>query len=296
MHTGRPRHPLPPASALQLHSHLEQPVSITFRAAALAGGAALALSLAAPASADTPAPGDGCERTQLRDTVELADGSVLECGFERGETVPAWLVIVEPTEEPTEEPSEEPSKEPSEEPSEGPTEEPTGDPTGEPTEEPSGDPTEEPTGDPTPDEWADFVDLLEPAPDGVHPGQFCKNDHALLIWGYGDNAIQCQYNENSERYQWVKVKSFDDLIIEDEDPTDPKDPKDPSEKPDDGKTPGEGDDKDAPAEAGAGDTLPVTGGALAGLVAAALATAAAGGGALYLSRKRKTADATGDDE
>lgn len=52
-----------------------------------------------------------------------------------------------------------------------------------------------------------------------------------------------------------------------------------------------GPDEDLQKDA-AGDTLPVTGGAPAGLVVAALAAAGAGGGALYLARKRKAAAGT----
>ncbi|SIO90802.1 hypothetical protein BQ8420_28520 [Nocardiopsis sp. JB363] len=67
---------------------------------------------------------------------------------------------------------------------------------------------------------------------------------------------------------------------------------------DDKSTPAPGDNgkgEDGPAQqAGAGGTLPVTGGALAGLVAAAVAAVGAGGGALYLARKRKAAAGEGD--
>ncbi|GAA1456149.1 thioester domain-containing protein [Nocardiopsis exhalans] len=66
-------------------------------------------------------------------------------------------------------------------------------------------------------------------------------------------------------------------------PTEPSDkPTEPSDKP---TAP---DDKPAPP-ADDQPTLPVTGGALAGLVAAGVAALGAGGGALYLSRKRKAA-------
>ena len=58
----------------------------------------------------------------------------------------------------------------------------------------------------------------------------------------------------------------------------------------------EEDDKPAPGKEDDEPKLPVTGGALAGLVAAGVAALGAGGGAIYLSRKRK-ADAgdTGED-
>ncbi|MEE2037814.1 thioester domain-containing protein [Nocardiopsis sp. CT-R113] len=49
----------------------------------------------------------------------------------------------------------------------------------------------------------------------------------------------------------------------------------------------------APADDSNEPTLPVTGGALAGLVAAGIAALGAGGGAIYLSRKRKAASTEG---
>ena len=55
----------------------------------------------------------------------------------------------------------------------------------------------------------------------------------------------------------------------------------------------EGDDKPAPSADG---ELPVTGGALSGLVAAAVAAIGAGGAGLYFTRKRKAAAAAADDE
>ena len=75
-------------------------------------------------------------------------------------------------------------------------------------------------------------------------------------------------------------------------------PDDDPGKGDDGKDdkPTDGDDA-KPVEGDASDSLPVTGGALAGLVAAGLAALSAGGGAVYLARKRKaTADNGGVDE
>src|SRR5699024_11388173 len=72
-------------------------------------------------------------------------------------------------------------------------------------------------------------------------------------------------------------------------PTEPApepEPEEPTEEPGDDK-PAPEDDKDEPE-------LPVTGGALAGLVAAGVAALGAGGGALYLSRKREAG--AGDEE
>ena len=73
---------------------------------------------------------------------------------------------------------------------------------------------------------------------------------------------------------------------EPEEPTEEPEPEEPTEEPGDDK-PAPEDDKDEPE-------LPVTGGALAGLVAAGVAALGAGGGALYLSRKRKAG--AGDEE
>ena len=73
---------------------------------------------------------------------------------------------------------------------------------------------------------------------------------------------------------------------EPEEPTEEPEPEEPTEEPGDDK-PAPEDDKDEPE-------LPVTGGALAGLVAAGVAALGAGGGALYLSRKRKAS--AGDEE
>ncbi|MFD6095366.1 thioester domain-containing protein [Nocardiopsis flavescens] len=76
-----------------------------------------------------------------------------------------------------------------------------------------------------------------------------------------------------------------------EEPTDPEPTPGPTPEPTPSEEPGEpaspkptppGDDRNEPS-------LPVTGGALAGLVAAGIAALGAGGGAIYLSRKRKAA-------
>ncbi|WP_193517687.1 thioester domain-containing protein [Nocardiopsis kunsanensis] len=73
---------------------------------------------------------------------------------------------------------------------------------------------------------------------------------------------------------------------EPEEPTEPEpEPEEPTDEPTDDKPAPE--DEDEPE-------LPVTGGALAGLVAAGVAALGAGGGALYLSRKRK-ADAGSEE-
>ncbi|GAA1456637.1 chaplin [Nocardiopsis exhalans] len=80
-----------------------------------------------------------------------------------------------------------------------------------------------------------------------------------------------------------------------EEPKDPEDPKDPEEpkKPEEPKEKEE-DDKPAPKEQ-AGEELAVTGGALGGLIAAAVAAVGAGGAGLYFARKRKAAAATAED-
>ncbi|MEE2037813.1 thioester domain-containing protein [Nocardiopsis sp. CT-R113] len=71
-----------------------------------------------------------------------------------------------------------------------------------------------------------------------------------------------------------------------EEPSEPESPApSPSDEP--SETPS------APADDSNEPTLPVTGGALAGLVAAGIAALGAGGGAIYLSRKRKAASTEG---
>ena len=254
---------------------------------AAAGTAALALGLTAtPALADElPQAGDECKRTELRETVELDGGVVLECALEHGSADPVWQIIVDPTEEPTDEPTQEPT--------EGPTDEPNGEPTPGPTEEPTQEPTDEP-GEPAPDEWTEFVSLLEQAPVGVEPGRFCKGDDALLVYAWSDtSAVQCQYNPESERHHWVEVHGFEDLVVEDEDPTDPEDPdqgEDSDHKPapptDNGQDPATGDASDR--------SLPVTGSALAGLVVAAMTATGAGATALWATRRRSEANEDGE--
>ncbi|QVJ01659.1 chaplin [Nocardiopsis eucommiae] len=92
---------------------------------------------------------------------------------------------------------------------------------------------------------------------------------------------------------------------ESEKPEEPKEPEE-SEKPEEPKTPEESekpkvpekneetDEKPAPQQE-AGEELAVTGGALGGLVAAAVAAIGAGGAGLYFARRRK-ATAAADDE
>ena len=78
-----------------------------------------------------------------------------------------------------------------------------------------------------------------------------------------------------------------------ETPTEPEPTPTPTEEPSEpAPTPTEepsepSDDKPTPPAESDEPTLPVTGGALAGLVAAGVAALGAGGGAIYLSRKRK---------
>ena len=87
-----------------------------------------------------------------------------------------------------------------------------------------------------------------------------------------------------------------------ETPTEPEPTPTPSEEPSEpAPTPSEepsepGDDKPTPPAESDEPTLPVTGGALAGLVAAGIAALGAGGGAIYLSRKRKAGDAAEDTD
>ena len=82
---------------------------------------------------------------------------------------------------------------------------------------------------------------------------------------------------------------------EPEEPEEPEVPEEPEqpEEPEESDEPEEGDEKPTPEDDD--ESLPVTGGALAGLVAAGVAALGAGGGALYMTRKRK-ASALDSDE
>ncbi|MDT0331890.1 chaplin [Nocardiopsis lambiniae] len=82
-----------------------------------------------------------------------------------------------------------------------------------------------------------------------------------------------------------------------EKPEKPEEPREEDEhEGDDGEDDGgKGDDKPAPPQQ-AGSELPLTGGALTGLVAAGIAAVGAGGAGLYFARKRKAALATAGEE
>ncbi|MFE1170728.1 Cys-Gln thioester bond-forming surface protein [Nocardiopsis sp. NPDC058789] len=81
--------------------------------------------------------------------------------------------------------------------------------------------------------------------------------------------------------------------------TSPEPTPEPTDEPEPKPTPSESpseDDKPAPGKEDDKPTLPVTGGALLGLVAAGVAALGAGGGALYLSRKRRSNGADADTD
>lgn len=239
-------------------------------------GAALALGAGAAVADDLPEAGDECKRYEVGEIAALADGTVLECETDPDDVRSHyWVVVEEPDPEPTPDPEPDPDPEPTQEP--------------EPDPEPDPEPEPSPEGD---DGWGYWVAEQEEAPEGVHPGQFCKGDDALKIYGYTESSvIQCLYNKASDRNQWVEISDFEDLVIEDDDdngdgkPDDDEGDKDGKEDKPDGE-PHDGER----VEAGADDTLPVTGGALVGLVAAGVAALGGGGTALYLSRKRKATD------
>ena len=72
-----------------------------------------------------------------------------------------------------------------------------------------------------------------------------------------------------------------------DDQTPPPSPSpDPTDGPDTGPTEAPGDDGGSTDDKGGKPSLPLTGSALTGLIIAALVAVGAGGGALYLSRKR----------
>ena len=82
---------------------------------------------------------------------------------------------------------------------------------------------------------------------------------------------------------------------EPEEPEEPEVPEEPEqpEEPEESDEPEEGDEKPTPEDDD--ESLPVTGGALVGLVAAGVAALGAGGGALYMTRKRKASALDGDE-
>ncbi len=86
---------------------------------------------------------------------------------------------------------------------------------------------------------------------------------------------------------------------EEEKPEEEK-PEEPGEEPEEPREEDKGEDDSStgeePSQPQADEQLPVTGGALAGLVAAGVAAVGAGGAGLYFARRRKAAAATGDDE
>jgi len=169
-----------------------------------------------------PEAGDSCSPREARDTVHLPDGSVLECGRERGKFV--WKLVSGPTETPVDEEEEEEGEET--------------DPEPEPTPEPS------PSPSPDPDEDEDEGgDDTEPGEGDEDEGEDEAEEEELEDTTVGGDTDPAEKEEE----EVVQVEAVSD----------------------------------------GSDTLPVTGGALTGLVVAALAALGLGGAATYFARKSK---------
>ncbi|WP_017590775.1 chaplin family protein [Nocardiopsis ganjiahuensis] len=129
--------------------------------------------------------------------------------------------------------------------------------------------------------------------------EICGN--AVSVLGIAEASCVSQISDETETPEEPEEPKDPEEPKEPEEPKDPKDPeepKDPKEPEDDGKKEeddsGKGDDKPAPQEQ-AGEELAVTGSALGGLIAAAVAAVGAGGAGLYFARKRKAASAAADE-
>lgn len=227
-----------------------------------------------PVYNSTPVPAHGDAQVVLEFTEDTEVSYWINRGPENDAYVGVETVTVQACQD---DPGEVPTEEPAPEPTETPAPEPTEHPTPEPTADPTQDPGNGETG-----RWEEFVARQDPAPEGTHPGQFCKDAEAGLIHAYtGTTVIQCQYNENSDRHHWVEIGSHDDLVLDDDPSAGPGEGDDDGPEPDDGK--------DLPVKGDASDrSLPVTGGSLVGLVTAAMVAVGSGGAALWLARARRT--------
>ena len=115
---------------------------------------------------------------------------------------------------------------------------------------------------------------------------------AISDGGEGDSGDEDDGKEDEDEGDNGNEDEGDEGDSGNEDEGDESDEDDGKEDDDNGKG-DEGDDKPAPSADG---ELPVTGGALGGLITAALAAVGAGGAGLYFTRKRKLSAATADDE
>lgn len=238
-----------------------------------------------PVYNSTPVPAHGDAEIVLEFTEDTEVSYWINRGPEDNAYVGVETATVEACQDrPEEAPTESSSPEPAETPAPEPTERPGPEPTADPTQGP---------GDWESDWWKKYVGLHDPAPEGTHPGQFCKDDEAGVIFAHTETTvIQCLYNEDSERQHWVEIDSYDDLVLDLEVPT--SDPDEPVGPGTDG--PQQDGGKDLPARSEASDrTLPVTGGSLAGLVTAAMVAVGSGGAALLMARARRTAAEEGTE-
>ncbi|WP_047870406.1 chaplin [Nocardiopsis sp. RV163] len=125
----------------------------------------------------------------------------------------------------------------------------------------------------------------------------CGNAVSVLGLAEGSCMEIISEEEKPEEPGEEKPEEPEEEKPEEEKPEEPGEerPEAPREE-DKGEDEGDSGTGEEPTGPRADEQLPVTGGALAGLVAAGVAAVGAGGAGLYFARKRKAAAATGDDE
>lgn len=125
----------------------------------------------------------------------------------------------------------------------------------------------------------------------------CGN--AVSVLGLAEGSCMEIISEEEKPEEPGEEKPEEPGQPEEEKPEEEK-PEEPGEEPEEPREEDKGEDDTSTGEEPTGpqadEQLPVTGGALAGLVAAGVAAVGAGGAGLYFARKRKAAAATGDDE
>lgn len=149
--------------------------------------------------------------------------------------------------------------------------------------------------------WHDGELVVEKASgerDGVEPWEAVEASEVRVTVDHKAKGKKAKWtNVLDETHTYTAPEDCDDEDVVVPDPDETGKPDDTDTDTGDQGGDGSGKDEDAPAKgdaSNAGDSLPVTGGALAGLVAAAVAAVGAGGAGLYLARKRKAT--AGEDE
>ncbi|WP_435111047.1 chaplin family protein [Nocardiopsis synnemataformans] len=126
----------------------------------------------------------------------------------------------------------------------------------------------------------------------------CGN--AVSVLGLAEGSCMEIISEEEESEEPGEENPGEPEQPEEEKPEEEKPEEPGEEKPEEPREEDKGEDDSStgeePSEPQADEQLPVTGGALAGLVAAGIAAVGAGGAGLYFARRRKAAAVTGDDE